>query len=294
MATNEETIVMNGEEQEVNQSKTSKGWQKVVIGGVTGVMLGAGTAYAASKLIDGDEPTEGGNHAGTKAGTHDVSVDSSDVATVKQGMTFAEAFEDARAQVGPGGVFRWHDGVYGTYLKDEWDAMSPEEQQQFTKNAINAAKGVGNGSAVYVSTEDVHDDANMENDSTPTAYVEPHVAEPTSETTTETAPEPTFAVNNNLNVHVVGAHDEQLAYTVGLQKGEGVENDVFVVNLEDDNACSVETSELYNCCQTEENEITGLSTKEVDESNAEMNMYTSNDTTSEMPDCMNDLDVQLI
>lgn len=305
MTTNEETIAMGGEKKEVKTNNASTEWKNVAIGGVAGIMFGAGTAYAASKLIGGDETTDESNNAetGTSADAHDVSVNSSDVATVKAGQSFGEAFADARAQVGPGGVFRWHDGVYGTYIKEEWDAMSPEEQRQFTKNAINAAKNVGNGNAMHVSKEEVHDDGNVENNSTTTVQVDAHATEPTSDPTSEPTAEsvqkPTILVNNNLNVHVVGAHNEQLAYgkaaTVGQQKGEGVENDVFVVNLENDNACGAEVSELYDCCQIEDDETTDISTIDADESNTEMNMdlYTSNDITSDIPGCMNDVDVQL-
>lgn len=171
------------------------------------------------------------------------------------------------------------------------------------ENAINAAKNVGNGNAMHVSKEEVRDDGNVENNSTTTVQGDAHATEPTSDPTSEPTAEsvqkPTILVNNNLNVHVVGAHNEQLAYgkaaTVGQQKGEGVENDVFVVNLENDNACGAEVSELYDCCQIEDDETTDISTIDADESNTEMNMdlYTSNDITSDIPGCMNDVDVQL-
>ena len=52
-------------------------------------------------------------------------------------MTFAEAFQSARAQVGPGGVFEWHGGVYGTYTADEWNAMSAEDKAAFTRTAMS-------------------------------------------------------------------------------------------------------------------------------------------------------------
>ena len=291
------------EVKDVKENKTSAGWKNVAIGGVAGIMFGAGTAYAASKLAEGDEPTAEGGHSKTGGGAHDVSLDSSDVADVKAGQSFSEAFADARAQVGPGGVFRWHDGVYGTYLKDEWDAMSPEEQQLFTKNAMNAAKDAGNGSAMHVNTGEEHVGSNDENNDL-TAHTEPNVTDPTlespSDTTLESDPKPTFAVNNNVNVHVVGAPDDQLAYnnsvTVEQPTGEGTESDVLVVNLENDNTSGVETSELYNCCQVEEEATTDIPTIDADESNVDMNMnlYTSNDITSDMSDCMNDVDMQLV
>lgn len=47
---------------------------------------------------------------------------------VDEEMTFGEAFAAARADVGPGGTFLWHGGVYGTFDAQEWNGMTPAEQ----------------------------------------------------------------------------------------------------------------------------------------------------------------------
>ena len=55
-----------------------------------------------------------------------------DVATgVDDSMSFNEAFAAARHEVGPGGMFVWHGNTYGTYYANEWNAMSPEEHDQY-------------------------------------------------------------------------------------------------------------------------------------------------------------------
>ena len=54
------------------------------------------------------------------------------VAVVSDGMSFADAFAAARAQVGAGGVFEWHGGVFSTYYENEWDSMTPQQQHYFT------------------------------------------------------------------------------------------------------------------------------------------------------------------
>lgn len=287
MTTNEETIAMGGErmeeKKEVKKDTASATWKNVAIGGVTGVMFGAGTAYAANKLTEGDEPTEG-------SGTHDISVDSSDVADVKAGQSFGEAFADARAQVGPGGVFRWHDDVYSTYLKEEWDALSPEEQRQFTKNAINATKNTGDGSVVHVNTEDGHGGVQDE----------AQTQEPTEAPIAESTAEQNIVVNNNVNVHIVGARDGQHGdndvVTVEIPAIGSAESDVLVVNLDNSDVCCVEQSELDNCCQIDEDEIANISSVEASgtDEDINMNLYTSNDITSDIPDCMNDADVQQV
>ena len=53
------------------------------------------------------------------------------VAQVDDNASFSQAFADARAQVGPGGVFEWHGRVYATYYKEEWDNMTAEQKQEY-------------------------------------------------------------------------------------------------------------------------------------------------------------------
>ena len=54
-----------------------------------------------------------------------------DTTTNRDGMTFEEAFADARGHMGPGNYFEWHGNLYNTYFKDEWEGMSPGEHQDF-------------------------------------------------------------------------------------------------------------------------------------------------------------------
>ncbi|MDE6542586.1 MAG: hypothetical protein K2K76_01330, partial [Muribaculaceae bacterium] len=46
-------------------------------------------------------------------------------------------FAQARAQVGPGGVFEYNGKVYSTYIKEEWDAMSQEERVEYQHRVFN-------------------------------------------------------------------------------------------------------------------------------------------------------------
>lgn len=48
-------------------------------------------------------------------------------------LTFEEAFNNAREQLGPGGAFRWHGGVYHTYTEEEWANMSQEERDSYNE-----------------------------------------------------------------------------------------------------------------------------------------------------------------
>ena len=53
------------------------------------------------------------------------------VAHVSDSQSFAQAFADARQQVGPGGIFEWHGQVYGTYYADEWNSMSQDQRNDY-------------------------------------------------------------------------------------------------------------------------------------------------------------------
>lgn len=46
-------------------------------------------------------------------------------------MSFDEAFAVAREELGPGGVFDWQGQVYGTWYKEEWDAMGNDDREAY-------------------------------------------------------------------------------------------------------------------------------------------------------------------
>lgn len=60
------------------------------------------------------------------------------VASVDQNLSFDHAFAQARAEVGPGGVFYWHGGVYNTYTEAEWNNMTAADHQEFAHQVAPA------------------------------------------------------------------------------------------------------------------------------------------------------------
>jgi len=58
---------------------------------------------------------------------------------VEDGMTFNEAFDVARQELGPGGVFEWEGNIYNTYYKEEYDAMSDAQRTDYMAEAMNHA-----------------------------------------------------------------------------------------------------------------------------------------------------------
>lgn len=76
------------------------------------------------------------------------------VAQVNDDASFGEAFADARAQVGPGGVFEWRGHVYSTYYEKEWNSMSAEERAQYqSKIDYNEIGGPENNPDEQVQAE---------------------------------------------------------------------------------------------------------------------------------------------
>lgn len=73
---------------------------------------------------------------------------------VNDKMSFSEAFEAARAEVGPGGLFHWHGNTYNTFTEKEWTSMSEEERQEFA-NRIGHEADNDNGN--YGSSSHHHD-----------------------------------------------------------------------------------------------------------------------------------------
>jgi len=150
MTTNDETVYGGGaavdETREENVSNNNGlNWQQVVIGGVAGILMGAGGMYAANafKSQKGSdvETTEETPADSTETSADDEALNSLNnitmnmgdvhVANINGNLSFGQAFAAARAQVGPGGVFHWHGNVYNTYTVEEWNSMSVEEHSTF-------------------------------------------------------------------------------------------------------------------------------------------------------------------
>lgn len=120
---------------EDKKEKATKGgarWQEVVIGGVTGIALGAastllmGSASAKESIPEENtEPTESEAQEPVDNGYAPMA------SNVNDNMSFNEAFAAARAEVGPGGVFEWHGGLYGTYYASEWNAMDDAARNEY-------------------------------------------------------------------------------------------------------------------------------------------------------------------
>lgn len=120
---------------EDKKEKTTKGgakWQEVTIGGVTGIALGVGsTLLMGSASAHGEKPEEPVDSTENETQEPVDNGYAQMASNVNDEMSFSEAFAAARAEVGPGGVFEWHGGIYGTYYASEWNAMDNAARNEF-------------------------------------------------------------------------------------------------------------------------------------------------------------------
>ena len=112
-----------------NKSVSSGKWKKVVIGGVSGIVLGSVAEYAAlasEDMLDGSDSIDD---------AVDKSVDEM-LHSVDDEMSFEEAFAAARADLGPGGVFAWRGNMYNTYTSEEWESLQEQSQEDEYQSGV--------------------------------------------------------------------------------------------------------------------------------------------------------------
>ena len=139
---NETTILEkrpNGNGQQESK-KEGVAWKQVTLGGVSGILMGAGLLYGGQSVAQElgkeaektDEKPE--DVVAPEQGEISHTLENGlQVAAVNDDLSFGEAFAQARAEVGPGGVFHWHGGIYNTYTAAEWNAMSVEQKHDFAQ-----------------------------------------------------------------------------------------------------------------------------------------------------------------
>lgn len=119
-----------------NDDKKAAGglkWRSTAVGAGAGVLMGAGaTILTSGTTVDPESPVNPEPN-GSEVPENPVWVDDQvQVATtVTDEMSFTDAFEAARTEVGAGGVFEWRGNIYNTYTADEWNAMSDDERAEF-------------------------------------------------------------------------------------------------------------------------------------------------------------------
>ncbi len=277
MITNEETTYQGMEQEkeqkakaEVKQGNATASWEKVSISGVTGILIGAGTMYAANAMA-GEKISEDTNNAQPEVNVSTSTNSDVPEANANEKMSFGEAFAAAREQQGAGGVFEWNGKLYSTYYENEWNAMSEAEQRDFAERATHQRPQIEEEEEVGESVQ-----------------------------TSSTEPEVHF-----LGVESFDSDGQRVA--VGRMTVD--EQNVWLVDVDEDEVFDIAMSDRDHSGQIDDEEVLDISDSNItveqfadaviEDGNASGNeqYYASNEDgidDSEMPDYMDDADIHTI
>lgn len=235
---NEETIIekrptANGQEENKKEGGT---WKHVTLGGVSGILMGAGLLYAgqtvaATKTDVPEETTDTTttDNATAEAQQAEGATEAAlPVAQMHNNMSFGEAFEAARAEVGPGGVFIWHGGIYNTYTADEWNNMTSQQKSDFAHQVNPEVR------AHEVPTPtDAHPDVAVHQavEATPEQPSQDVEVQVVSHETSETP-------DADAEVHIIGYGEVQGHVAVGLDTDGDGQADVAIIDVDDSGGLS--------------------------------------------------------
>lgn len=208
-------------------------WKPVTISGFTGILMGAASAYGMQTVMNGEQSAP---EQGTKAVDYDS-------------LSFKDAFEAARSEMGPGGVFTWHGNVYNTYTAAEWNAKTHQEQEKF---AEQVEPQLASTPTEHAGTED---DVRVVVQNNVTNYPEEKPEEQT--TGDDNTPKED-------DVRILGYGDVQLANgeIVTVEDIELNRQRVRIIDLDHDGVGDVAMSDLNNNQQADDGEVIDLHTGE--------------------------------
>lgn len=282
---NEETIIerrptSNGQQE---TKKEGSAWKQVTLGGVSGILMGAGLLYAGQAVaqnINNEEKPED-VVAPEQGETSHTLENGLKVAAVNDDQSFGEAFQQARAEVGPGGVFHWHGGIYSTYSADEWNSMTVEQKHDFAQQVQPeihpdelSTPTDADSHVVVVHHVYHHEDA-------PAAADIHQAAETTDDVqvVSQQASGPSDA-----DVHIVGYGNVEGHTAVALDMDNDGEADVAIIDINDNN--NLDSQDVV--VDTEGNVATvGDLSGEPDPN--QMASMENPDVAPDMPDYMNDV-----
>ncbi len=210
----------------------NKTWKPVTIGGFTGILMGAGAMHISQSVASAASVDEGGQTPELKP---------------LDELSFREAFDTARAEMGPGGVFRWHGNLYNTYTADEWQAMSDERKEELAQEVDPE-----------ISPEDIDTDVVAVNETADSLQTE------ANETSDPLLSEASEAEDDSDDVRVIGQGEVTLqnGRNVTVQELEVNGQRVAVIDVDQDGTADIAMTDLNHNRQMDEGEVIDLHTGE--------------------------------
>ena len=238
---NEETIIENRPKANGQQETKKEGsaWKQVTLGGVSGILMGAGLLYAgqavAQNVNNEEKPEETPEEkpedvvAPEQGETSHTLENGLKVASVSDDLSFGEAFQQARAEVGPGGVFHWHGGIYNTYSADEWNAMSVVQKHDFAEQVQPEVRPDELSTPTDADTHVVVVHHVYEHAPAP----EVHQAADTSADVQVVDQQTAESSDEDADVHIVGYGEVEGHVAVGLDTNNDGQADVAIIDVDD-------------------------------------------------------------
>lgn len=238
---NEETIIekrptANGQQE---TKKEGSAWKQVTLGGVSGILMGAGLLYAgqavAQNVNSEEKPEETPEEktedvvAPEQGETSHTLENGLKVASSSDDLSFGEAFQQARAEVGPGGVFHWHGGIYNTYSADEWNAMSVDQKHDFAEQVQPEVRPDELSIPTDADTHVVVVHHVYEHEPAP----EVHQAADTSADVQVVDQQTAQSSDQDADVHIVGYGEVEGHVAVGLDTNNDGQADVAIIDVDD-------------------------------------------------------------
>lgn len=242
---------------------------RILGGAAAGVALGAAaTVLSSGTPVDGAE-ANGGEEVPTWS-DGEVPV----AHGVNDDMSFTEAFNTARTEVGPGGAFEWHGNIYHTYNKAEWDNMSDDDKAAFGQHfswtgsatAQNDEVEVVNAHTAHHTTGHTAGHATAQ---TETAQVQPVAQGPQGDEpnyiTGNQGPQPQpvasnepHTVSEESEVQILGvSHDDETGYTFAQLSVDN--HDAIMVDINGDHEFDVLAVDFNDNGKLDDNEYADIS-----------------------------------
>ena len=228
-------------------------WGKVAAGAGAGIVLGAATTVLSSS----SEPVEAQQEIQHPEWTDgEVPVATS----VNDDMSFTDAFNAAREEVGSGGVFEWHGYIYSTYTDDEWNSMSEAEREEYGSHfnwTPEESDDVTASVASDVDTDDVEVTVDGPAD-------EPYAQEDVADVEPAGGNDPNLVDASDVvdvddpEVEVLGViHDDETGANIGgMLVGD---QQVVLVDVDNDQAFDVMVADVDNNGTITDNEVIDIS-----------------------------------
>lgn len=228
-------------------------WGKVAAGAGAGIVLGAATTVLSSS----SEPVEAQQEIQHPEWTDgEVPVATS----VNDDMSFTDAFNAAREEVGSGGVFEWHGYIYSTFTDDEWNSMSEAEREEYGSHFNWTPEDSDDVTASVASDVDTDDVEVTVDGPADEPYAQEDVAdvEPAGGNDPHLVDASDVVDVDDPEVEVLGViHDDETGANIGgMLVGD---QQVVLVDVDNDQAFDVMVADVDNNGTITDNEVIDIS-----------------------------------